>query len=373
MVLLAVGMPGSWATTTPTPPVPSDAARSGAPSGSSGSADLRTPQTSMEGIAVSTYGTVVVRPNQTWSEQQTVLAVHAVQRTPTGTVVYLSAGWTGDQEPPNIYDLSEQTAPGHRFIGGSRLLGTRLVLPGTSTVLSTLPDSTGNFNEAFTSERDAVPEEAGVMGVIYAVLPALPAGVDTVDVQLGFAGVVPDVPVGEGLLEPTVTGPVVPLGTGWPEIPADVLAAPDQPELSTFELSARTEAIDGSQRETGTADDVTIEISADVLFAVDSADLNASARRRVADLAADITARAVPGELTVVGHTDSDGSDSYNDDLSRRRAQAVADVLGPALGASFSPAVEGRGEDEPVADNNTPEGKQKNRRVAITFGVGATR
>jgi outer membrane protein OmpA-like peptidoglycan-associated protein len=113
---------------------------------------------------------------------------------------------------------------------------------------------------------------------------------------------------------------------------------------------------------------VTIDVAADVLFAVDSAELSAEAVARLQQVAADVTARAVPGALSVVGHTDSDASEAYNDDLSARRAQAVAGVLGPALaGTGLNLTVEGRGEREPVADNSTDEGKQANRRVAITF------
>jgi outer membrane protein OmpA-like peptidoglycan-associated protein len=76
----------------------------------------------------------------------------------------------------------------------------------------------------------------------------------------------------------------------------------------------------------------------------------------------------------VVGHTDSQGSDAYNDDLSRRRAEAVAAVLRPELagGPELDLAVEGRGEREPVADNSTDEGRQANRRVSVTFTIDPT-
>ena len=60
--------------------------------------------------------------------------------------------------------------------------------------------------------------------------------------------------------------------------------------------------------------------------------------------------------------------DTYNDDLSRRRAQAVADVLRPVLApAGITLAVEGRGEREPVAENGSAEGRQLNRRVSVGF------
>ena len=77
------------------------------------------------------------------------------------------------------------------------------------------------------------------------------------------------------------------------------------------------------------------------------------------------------GKLTIIGHTDSKGSDDYNDRLSEARARTVRDWLG---GKGFVPAetsVEGRGERQPVAPNenadgsDNPEGRQQNRRVEI--------
>ena len=67
----------------------------------------------------------------------------------------------------------------------------------------------------------------------------------------------------------------------------------------------------------------------------------------------------------VVGHTDSDGSDAYNLDLSRRRADAVANDLIAAGVPANRVRAEGRGEREPRADNATAAGKQLNRRVEI--------
>ena len=327
------------------------------------------PQRTSDGVEVTTYGTVQAFPYQQAEAEPVYFAVHAVQRVPSATVVYLSVGWPTEREPPDMIELTTRVTPDIRFIGGSSLLSTTIVLPGSSVTLETLPaEGLAGRNRAFTSEADAVPEQAGVMGVLYAVLPELPDGVDVVDVQVGFGGIVPDVPVGEGLLTPTVEGPVVPLGTGWPQVPPAELARLDQPELSVKPFRARTETIDGAVREAESADAVTIDIAADVLFAVDSATLSPQAAQRVAAVAADVTARAADGPLTVVGHTDSDGTDAYNDDLSRRRAQAVAAVLAPAAGGRQL-AVEGRGEREPVAGNDTPEGKQKNRRVSISFPV----
>lgn len=70
--------------------------------------------------------------------------------------------------------------------------------------------------------------------------------------------------------------------------------------------------------------------------------------------------------LLIEGHTDSDGDDAYNLDLSRRRAASVKTVLVEAFGVDAGRlATEGFGETKPAADNATPEGKQQNRRVEL--------
>jgi outer membrane protein OmpA-like peptidoglycan-associated protein len=72
-------------------------------------------------------------------------------------------------------------------------------------------------------------------------------------------------------------------------------------------------------------------------------------------------------KVRIEGFTDSIGSDSYNDELSQRRADAVARALeSRGVEASRIIAV-GRGKALPVASNDTPEGRQQNRRVDIVF------
>ena len=72
-------------------------------------------------------------------------------------------------------------------------------------------------------------------------------------------------------------------------------------------------------------------------------------------------------QVTVVGHTDSTGSTLYNQNLSERRAQAVVNKL-IELGATPTQLEwRGEGESQPVADNNTAEGRVKNRRVVVSI------
>ena len=71
--------------------------------------------------------------------------------------------------------------------------------------------------------------------------------------------------------------------------------------------------------------------------------------------------------IDVVGHTDADGSDDYNYDLSRRRAASVARYLTAQELDRNRFSVEGRGEQEPIASNSSASGKSQNRRVEITI------
>ena len=72
--------------------------------------------------------------------------------------------------------------------------------------------------------------------------------------------------------------------------------------------------------------------------------------------------------IVVVGHTDNKGGDAYNRDLSRRRAEAVrVYLINHGVRADRITAL-GKGEEGPIADNGTAEGRQQNRRVDITVG-----
>jgi OOP family OmpA-OmpF porin len=69
--------------------------------------------------------------------------------------------------------------------------------------------------------------------------------------------------------------------------------------------------------------------------------------------------------VEIAGHTDSKGSDSYNQALSQRRAEAVREEL-VAHGINASNlTARGYGESDPVADNATEEGREQNRRVEL--------
>lgn len=102
----------------------------------------------------------------------------------------------------------------------------------------------------------------------------------------------------------------------------------------------------------------------DVTFAVDSTTISPSFRAALDEVAASL--QKYPNSLVdVMGHTDSTGSDSYNLDLSRRRAESVKGYLVMRGVSGARIATVGYGEQYPRADNATEEGRALNRRVEI--------
>ena len=102
----------------------------------------------------------------------------------------------------------------------------------------------------------------------------------------------------------------------------------------------------------------------DILFATDSATLQPTL---VSDLraVAQSLQRYPNSTVQVVGHADNVGAAAYNQDLSQRRAGSVASVLRDYGVPGGRIVSVGRGEDQPVASNLTPEGRAQNRRVEI--------
>jgi outer membrane protein OmpA-like peptidoglycan-associated protein len=102
----------------------------------------------------------------------------------------------------------------------------------------------------------------------------------------------------------------------------------------------------------------------DVTFAVDSTEIS-GAFQTALDRVAQSMVQYPNSLIDVYGHTDSTGSDTYNLDLSKRRADAVARYLISRGVSSARIQTQGMGEVYAVADNNTAEGRSRNRRVEV--------
>ncbi len=101
-----------------------------------------------------------------------------------------------------------------------------------------------------------------------------------------------------------------------------------------------------------------------VNFEFDSAELTAGSKATL-DAAVAIMKRNADDKIEIAGHTDSMGSVEYNQGLSQRRAQAVADFLIGKGANAANISVKGYGELQPVADNATEAGRAANRRVEL--------
>ena len=111
------------------------------------------------------------------------------------------------------------------------------------------------------------------------------------------------------------------------------------------------------------ANSLLITLDSGVLFDVDKYNLRPKAEEILKNLAV-ILKEANIKSFEVDGHTDSDASDEHNKVLSENRANSVKAFLA-SQGVNANITTHGYGESKPIASNNTPEGKQKNRRVEI--------
>src|SRR4051812_37970617 len=101
-----------------------------------------------------------------------------------------------------------------------------------------------------------------------------------------------------------------------------------------------------------------------LLFDFDSSVLRDASKANLDNLASNLSSFG-DSKLLLVGHTDAQGTDSYNLDLSRRRSATVANYLMSRGVSSTRVETAGRGEGEPIASNDTEPGRQQNRRVEI--------
>jgi outer membrane protein OmpA-like peptidoglycan-associated protein len=107
-----------------------------------------------------------------------------------------------------------------------------------------------------------------------------------------------------------------------------------------------------------------VAMASDVMFASGGANLYAGGRDKLRQFAG-VLSRYPRETIQIIGHTDSRGSEESNNDLSRRRAQAVAEELAADGVSPGRISTRGMGASAPVATNDTPEGRAQNRRVEI--------
>lgn len=154
--------------------------------------------------------------------------------------------------------------------------------------------------------------------------------------------------------------------------PAEPAQAAPPPAVPTTTQIGRIRAalakeIDGGGLTVGTKGNfIVVEVSNQLLFAPGQAELKAEFQPIAADIAAALNTE--PGPIRIIGHTDNvrpkkSSQFKSNFDLSVARAKAVQTMMAKQLKDPSRLSVDGKGEDEPIADNGTVEGRAKNRRV----------
>lgn len=128
------------------------------------------------------------------------------------------------------------------------------------------------------------------------------------------------------------------------------------------DLRARTAGTDVQVTREG--DNLVLNIPSGITFAYDSADVQPQFQRTL-DQVASTLSQYNQTYIDVYGHTDSTGSDSYNQTLSERRATAVADYLSSRGVQTARIGTRGYGETQPIASNDTDTGRAANRRVEV--------
>ncbi|MEW6629397.1 MAG: type VI secretion system protein TssL, long form, partial [Pseudomonadota bacterium] len=143
---------------------------------------------------------------------------------------------------------------------------------------------------------------------------------------------------------------------------------PDSTQIDRIRATLASEIASGGLNVGTKGRFIVVEISNQLLFASGQAELEAQFQPIAADIAAALNAE--PGPIEVVGHTDNvkpkkSSQFKSNFDLSVARAKAVQALVAKQLKDPTRLSADGKGEDEPIADNGTADGRAKNRRVDV--------
>ena len=232
-------------------------------------------------------------------------------------------------------------------------LGVRLVDLAGDQVASTAVDAEGKTVGVRADNGETADSGTQALAGTVQIAFADP-GTDALAVYLPKLPLVTDVPVIEAEV-PEVEGA---------EEQLDLAAIEDAPLEPMLLLSQNLAEPLRETREVGTT---TVAISSDVLFDSSSSELDEAAKSALDEAARRIESHE-PGPVTVIGHTDSVDSDASNLTLSKERAAAVATALEDRLDTSgYELTTDGKGESEPIASNDTEDGKALNRRVEIVL------
>lgn len=139
--------------------------------------------------------------------------------------------------------------------------------------------------------------------------------------------------------------------------------------MQNQEEKLRQQTVGTGVEVTRQGDNIILNMPGHVTFATDSAQITPAFHGTLDQVTATIT-EYQDTRVEVTGHTDNTGSESHNQQLSERRAQAVASYLSSRGVAATRVTTIGYGETRPIASNETADGRQQNRRVEIVLSPG---
>lgn len=202
-----------------------------------------------------------------------------------------------------------------------------------------------NDGSCFCSALDG-PIASGASKDLWVIYPAPPENLDAMTVVTPLTPPMIDVPISES---------------------SESIESFDLADREILDLISISDDTDTQTGRTEEGEEVSIILSSDVLFDTSSSELNSAAREILEQVAQEID-DASALNVSIDGHADNTGNDSINIPLSRDRAESVESALGDLItreGISFD--SEGHGSADPIASNDTEEGRERNRRVTVTF------
>jgi outer membrane protein OmpA-like peptidoglycan-associated protein len=330
--------------------------------------------------SVPILGQVALKESTETGKPAGVGTLHGVRRVPGGTVIYYSIGYPASTQGRAFILGLEDRTPAFSRSGGSTFFARNMLVDpvGKKVYAGLVPSGDTSAPNGKAScicsasggtlgGVDMLGYENGQANVLYQVVAALPDSVAFVDVFIS-GQVIWHVKVEDGPMTPEVDAskPIL-VGMGWPKVDGAAVTSSVEPAKSVLDLTTSVADLEGTVTTRATPKQVSVALASDVLFATDSATLSPKAQAVLGRAAAEVKAAGGAGTLQVIGYTDNTGSTAHNVDLSRRRAAAVAAAMKPLLGAGVQLPTSGKGEAEPVATNESAQGRALNRRVSVVF------
>ncbi|WP_169336179.1 OmpA family protein [Nocardiopsis alba] len=202
-----------------------------------------------------------------------------------------------------------------------------------------------NDGKCFCSSLDS-SIEGGKTEDLWVIYPEPPENIEKMTVVTPLSPPILDIPISES---------------------SETVETSNLAEPKILDLTLISDSLEDQTGRSESGDEVSIILSSDVLFETNSSELTDDASDILNQVAREIDDSS-SNVVSIDGHADNTGNDSINLPLSKERAESVESSLADLInreGVTFE--VEGHGSAAPIADNDTEEGRERNRRVSVTF------